>query len=80
MFERSIGEQEVKAVVVKGDVIASYPDDRPYPSELLLGFVGGRTLHVVASREPATGRCFVVTAYEPDPAVWNDDFKSRRRP
>ena len=78
MFERAIEQRAVLDVLAHGEVIARYPDDRPHPSELLLGFFDGRPLHVVVAREPGHGCCAVVTAYEPDPSIWNDDFKFRR--
>lgn len=32
------------AVINTGDTIKSYPDDRPYPSRLLLAVLGGRAV------------------------------------
>ncbi|MHB1605111.1 MAG: DUF4258 domain-containing protein [Leptospirales bacterium] len=61
-----------------GEVIASYPDDTPYPSVLMLGYVQDRPLHVVAGRNPANEECIVVTVYVPDPLLWSEDFKTRR--
>lgn len=59
-------------------MIASYPDDRPCPSVLILGFEPDEPLHRVAARDPARGTCFVVTVYRPDSALWSKDFKRRR--
>ncbi len=42
MFERAITSEDVRAVIEEGEVIGSYPDDRPYPSELLLAHRAGR--------------------------------------
>ena len=42
MFERAIGESDVKTVLQAGETIARYEDDSPFPSELLLGFVEGK--------------------------------------
>jgi hypothetical protein len=78
MFERSIAEEDVRKVLTEGDEIASYPDDQPYPSRLLLGRVGGRPLHVVAAYNAEDDETIVVTVYEPDPALWEDGFKRRR--
>ncbi|WP_409070398.1 DUF4258 domain-containing protein [Aliifodinibius sp. S!AR15-10] len=36
MFTRVISIENVKTVVKHGKKIASYPDDRPYPSYLML--------------------------------------------
>ena len=55
-----------------------YPEDRPFPSCLMLGYPMGRPIHVVAALDPDTGTCHVITAYEPDPAIWQPDFRARR--
>ena len=52
MFARNISVEDVAEVLREGDTIESYPDDKPYPSCLLLGQVRGRMLHVVAARDP----------------------------
>jgi hypothetical protein len=36
MFERNISENEVLSVINKGKTIQDYPDDKPYPSKLVL--------------------------------------------
>lgn len=77
MFERGIAPAAVRTAVDAGEIIADYPDDRPHPSALLLGFVAGEPLHVVVARDPAGG-CTVITAYRPDPLLWSDDFRTRR--
>ena len=61
-----------------GERIADYPDDTPYPSVLLLGFIDTRPLHVVVAVDRTQGVCYVVTAYEPDLTLWEPDFKTRR--
>ena len=54
------------------------PGDSPYPSRLLLGFVDGRPLHVVVAWDAGTGTCIIVTAYEPQPELWEPGFRKRR--
>jgi len=73
MFKRDIGVEDVKTVMKKGEPIKSYPDDKPYPSFLLLGFIENRPLHVVVSFDN-DGNCYVITAYEPDLSIWNENF------
>jgi len=77
MFERGVVETEVRAVLEQGEVIRDYPDDQPYPSRLFLGWCDGRPLHVVAA-QATLGEWIVITVYEPDPATWNPDFKTRK--
>jgi len=45
MFERAVPLGTVVRVVAEGEGIASYPDDLPFPSVLILGFDGARPLH-----------------------------------
>jgi len=42
-----------------------YPDDKPYPGALFLGFVSGAPLHVVAAFDDANEVAYVITAYQP---------------
>lgn len=78
MFDRGLPPRVVRSVIRSGEVITEYPDDTPFPSCLILGEHQGRAIHVVVAREPESGLCHVVTVYQPDPAVWTDDFKARR--
>lgn len=78
MFERSIRREETLAVIAAGEVIEDYPDDVPFPSVLLLSWIEGRALHVVVARDPETGRCYLITVYPPDPALWEPSFRTRR--
>jgi hypothetical protein len=80
MFERSITVSEVRAVIAAGEIIRDYPDDRPYPSRLILGWPTGRPLHVVAADNPADATTIIITAYEPTLDLWEVDFKHKRKP
>ena len=76
MFQRDIPESAVSGIVENGEIIESYPDDKPYPSFLALGFDKGRPIHVVYARDEEA--YVVITAYEPDTAKWENDFKTRK--
>jgi hypothetical protein len=78
MFERSIGRADVVEVIQSGEIIVEYPYDEPFPSQIILGLSTGRTLHVVVARDDQTDTCYVITAYEPNPALWEADFRTRR--
>ncbi|MDN5870865.1 MAG: DUF4258 domain-containing protein [Nitrococcus sp.] len=79
IFERALQRDDILGIVRDGEVIAEYSDDKPHPSCLLLGFVYGEPIHVVVAREAESRRCFVVTAYVPNPIMWFDDFRTRRQ-
>ena len=78
MFSRSIDVREIATLSDKGEVIADYPDDKPHPSALQLGFVGGLPVQVVVARDEQTEDCYVVTVYVPDPKLWDNEFRTRR--
>jgi hypothetical protein len=78
MFERAISPGDVARIVAAGEAIAEYPDDRPNPSRLLLGYLENRPIHVVVAYDSPEGECVVITVYQPDPALWDQNFKSRR--
>lgn len=78
MFNRRIGEADVQEVVRNGRIIEEYPDDKPYPSYLIYGSVNDRPLHVVGAYDKEEGMIIVITAYEPDPDLWEDQFTRRK--
>jgi hypothetical protein len=80
MFERGITTSDVRAVIESGETIADYPDDHPYPSKLMLGIVGKRTFHAVVAVDEDNSRCYVVTAYFPEPGGWDAEFRTRKAP
>ncbi|MSO80334.1 MAG: DUF4258 domain-containing protein [Alphaproteobacteria bacterium] len=78
MFERGLSVADVQSVIRYGEIIEDYPDDMPHPIQLLLGYCGGRPVHVVLAAEAATRTGWVVTAYIPSIAIWEDYFRTRR--
>lgn len=78
MFERGITDSDVRAALAANEEIATYPDDKPYPSRLLLGWRDDRPLHVVAAFNSADDERIVITVYEPDPAQWEGGFRRRK--
>ena len=80
MFERGISKEDVMSVITDGEKIAEYPEDRPFPSCLMVSSSGGRPLHVVVAFDQDSRICHILTAYYPDPNQWTPDGKHRRRP
>ena len=78
MMERNISRDIVKEVLLSGEIIEDYPNDKPYPAALLLGRVKGEPFHVVAALDSENDRCFVITAYKPDLRHFEPDYKTRR--
>jgi len=79
MMERGISRQAVIHTLHKGEVIEDYKDEKPYPCALFLGWIKKQPLHVVAAFDVLTGRCFVITAYQPDMEHFESDYKTRRK-
>ena len=79
MIERQISVSDVRWVVDSGETIEEYPDDRPIPSRLVLGWVHGRPIHVVAADDQDGDITIVITVYQPDPNVWYSGFRWRRQ-
>ncbi len=77
MAQRMISVADVREAVESGETIERYPDDLPYPSRLILGWPGGKPLHVVAADRTDTAETIIITVYEPDPAQWDAGFKRR---
>ncbi len=78
MMQRGIRVVDIRWVLENGEVIEDYPNDYLLPSRLLLSWVRGKPLHVVAADHTTLGVTFIITVYEPDPEQWEPDFKHRR--
>jgi len=79
MFSRNISEIEVHEVLKNGDVIEEYLEDKPYPSCLIFCHVKSRPLHIVTAINNEEKITIIITVYEPDPHLWENDFKKRRK-
>lgn len=78
MFERNIRVEDVEAALETGRTIAEYPDDKPYPSRLILGKSTDRQLHVVVAENIQQREGIVVTVYEPDSTQWEEGLERRK--
>jgi hypothetical protein len=76
MVDRGIREEDVARVISEGKEIESYPDDKPCPSRLLLAWVEGRPIHVVAAT--SNHEIIIITVYEPAPRQWDSGFEKRK--
>lgn len=78
MMERGVSREIVKSVLLTGEVIEDYPDDKPYPSALFIGWHESEPFHVVSAFDSESGFCFIITAYKPDLEHFESDYKTRR--
>lgn len=79
MFERAISKDDVLITIKLGEIIESYPNDTPYPSVLLLGFMENFPLHVVLAKDELTGSCIIITVYIPGTNIWEPGYKRRKK-
>ncbi|MEO7300807.1 MAG: DUF4258 domain-containing protein [Verrucomicrobiota bacterium] len=79
LAERAIPQQSVRDVLLSGERIRDYADDKPFPSALLLGYVSGKPLHVVAACDEMRELVFIITAYEPSLEIFEPDYKTKRQ-
>ena len=79
LSEREISQESVINVLTKGEQIENYPDDKPYPCALFLGFIKERPLHVVVALDETNKWVYIITAYEPNLEYFESDFKTRRK-
>jgi hypothetical protein len=82
MYVREISVGDVRSIVNTGEVIKEYPDDKPYPSRLILGWHDKRPVHIVVADNTDNldeTEVIVIMVYEPDPQIWEDDFKRKKK-
>jgi len=78
MFERRISIDNVRQVLLSGEMIEDYSEEMPDPGRLLASNGGRRPLHVVMAENTQEGEQVVITVYEPDTAQWKAGFRSRK--
>lgn len=75
---RSISRQTVLESLTSYEIIEPYPHDKYLPSDLVRAQHGDQILHILFAVDLKEMNVRVVTAYRPDPAEWNQDFRIRR--
>ena len=74
-IERQVAEEEVAEVVLSGEIIEEYSEDKYGPSCLIFGRTRtGRPIHVQCSMPPSV---WIITLYEPNPDEWIN-FRKRK--
>ena len=82
-----ISTADVRSILEDGFLLRRYPEDEPFESYLVLGWIEGparlgtydrgRPIHVVAADDDERGVTWLITVYEPDPEEWTDEVKWR---
>jgi len=79
MFQRGIPPEAIQTLLKHGEIIATYADDQPYPSALILGWHANKPVHAVIARDAESETCQVITVYQPDSLLWDAAFKLRNK-
>ena len=78
IFKRDISIELIKLAISEGELIKNYPDDKPYPSKLMLYFKNEMPLHIVIAENKRDNQIILITAYVPEIGIWNSDFKTKK--
>ncbi|KPK77629.1 MAG: hypothetical protein AMJ89_02080 [candidate division Zixibacteria bacterium SM23_73] len=78
MLEREILYEEVLEVILKGEVIKTYPEAKPFPAYLIMGFVKEKEpLYVLCSFDGEM--VHIITVHWLDPKKWITPWARRKR-
>lgn len=76
MFQRNVSTNNIKRIIMNGEIIEEYIDDGPCPSALIFGFLENIPYHVVVAE--CEDHVRVVTIYRPEEDKWIK-YRIRRR-
>lgn len=79
MAEWNVLQAAALNVVLTGEHVRDYPEDKPFASAFFLGYDGSRPLHVVAAVDETAAQAFIITVYEPSLDVFEADYKTKRK-
>ena len=78
MFQRNIHENDIEYVLKTGNIIEKYDNDFPLPSVLINGKTSNnRPMHLVIGINSAENKLVIISAYEPDSIMWEDNYSRR---
>ena len=76
--QRFIPRDTIIGASASYEIVEEYPEDKYFPSYLLLGRHEALGFHVLFGVDVPEHNVRVVTAYYPDPEEWELDLKTRR--
>lgn len=76
--QRFITRETIIAAAESYEIVEAYPDDKYFPSYLLLGRLNEEAFHALFGTDVEGQNVRVVTAYYPNPEEWEKDLKTRR--
>jgi hypothetical protein len=70
MSDRGVTMEDLISLIADGEIIETYPDRKPCPAALVLGFVSDKPCHAVLAI--CKDRLSIITVYWPDEECWLD--------
>jgi Domain of unknown function (DUF4258) len=77
--KRFIAREAIIQAAESYEIVEEYPDDKYFPSYLLVGRQGEEAFHVLFGTDVDGQNVRIITAYYPSPEEWEADLKRRRR-
>ncbi len=76
---RQLDIEDVLHSVRNGEIIQSYPQDRPHPSYLIYGKDRtGEPVHSVWAYDEQSEQATLIAVYRPNPAIWINGRERRK--
>jgi hypothetical protein len=79
MAERGVLQSEIIEVILQGEQISSYDNDKPFPSALFFKMVNQRPLHAVVAINKTEMRASIITVYEPSLEIFEPDYRTKKK-
>ena len=79
MLERDIKREDIKKVILEGEIIENYENDEPYPSALFFKIINARPLHTVTAFDEEQNKAYIITTYEPNMEIFESDYRTRKK-
>lgn len=78
--DRAISRKAVVDSILDYEIIEAYPEDKYFPSYLVHTRHQNVVFHILFATDVDGENVRIVTAYYPNPAQWDADLKTRRKP
>lgn len=78
MEQRFIARETILAAAGSYEIVEAYPEDKYFPSYLLLGRQDEEVFHALFGADVDGQNARVITAYYPSSEEWEQDLKTRR--
>lgn len=78
--DRAISRKAVVESIFEYEIIETYPEDKYLPSYLVHTRYQNVVFHILFATDVEGDNVRIVTAYHPNPAQWDADLKTRRKP